>query len=64
MSGRIMNMSDNIKSQFLNRLWGNNFIMQLYESADITHFALLLVYVRYSYKDKIEYDYIFYQPIA
>lgn len=61
VSRRIENMSDNIKSQLLNRLRGNYFAMQLDESTDITNLAQLLVYVRYSYKDKIEEDFLFCQ---
>jgi hypothetical protein len=37
--------------------------MQLDESTDITNLAQLLVYVRYIYKDKIEEDYLFCQPL-
>ncbi|VVC45848.1 Hypothetical protein CINCED_3A000273 [Cinara cedri] len=43
VSRRIENMSDNIKSQLLNRLRGNYFAMQLDESTDITNLAQLLV---------------------
>jgi hypothetical protein len=39
--------------------------MQLDESTDITNLAQLLVYsyVRYIYKDKIEEDFLFCQPL-
>lgn len=58
------NRSYHLKSQLLNRLWGNYFAMQLDESTDISHifdFAQLLVYVRYIYKDKIEGNFLFCQ---
>lgn len=45
VSSQIVNMSDNIKSQFLNRLWGNDFAMKLNESTDVTNLAQL-VHVR------------------
>lgn len=63
VSCRIENMSDNIKSQLLNRLLGNYFAMQLDESMDITNLSQLLVYVRYIYKNKIEEDFLFCQPL-
>lgn len=56
-------MSDNIKSQLLNRLRENYFAMQLNESTDITNFAQLLVCVRYIYKDKIKEDFLFCRPL-
>jgi len=63
VSRRIENMSDNIRSQLLNWLRGNYFAMQLDESTDITYLAQLFVYVRCIYKDKIEEDFLFCQPL-
>lgn len=37
--------------------------MQLDESTDITYLAQLFVYVRCIYKDKIEEDFLFCQPL-
>lgn len=54
VSSQIVNVSDNIKSQLLNRLRGNYFAMKLDESTDVSNLAQLIVHVRYSYKDKIE----------
>jgi len=37
--------------------------MQSDKSTDITNLAQILVYVRYIYKDKIEEDFLFCQPL-
>jgi hypothetical protein len=56
-------MSDNIKSELLNRLRVNYFAMQLYESTDVTDLVQFLVYVGYIYKEKIKEDFLFCQPL-
>lgn len=54
MSRRIVNMTDGIKSQLLNKLRGSYFAMQIDEHTDITNIAQLLIYDRYTYKSEIK----------
>lgn len=65
VSRRITAISDNIKSNLLDRLKNSKFYaIQLDETTDISNMAQLIVYVRYCYEGDILEDFLFCQALV
>ncbi|XP_034837910.2 zinc finger BED domain-containing protein 5-like [Maniola hyperantus] len=64
VSDRIHKISDHIEDELIDRLKESNaFAMQLDESTDVAGLAILLVFVRYPYRESIEEDLFLCAPL-
>ena len=63
ISRRISEMSDDIKTQLIERLRTEYFAIQLDESTDIASQSQLLVYARYAGEGELHEDFLFFQPM-
>ena len=64
IKSRIHEMSDNIKSKVLSKIYSSPvFALQLDESTDISNLSQLLVYVRYVADERINEEFLFCQPL-
>lgn len=63
VSRRINDLANNVESELIKRIKLNYFTIQLDESTDVANCAILLVYVRYIFKNSIQEDVLFAKPL-
>lgn len=63
MSRRINDLANDVESELLKRIKMSNFAIQLDESTDVANVAVLLVYVRYIFKNSFQEDILFAKPL-
>jgi hypothetical protein len=63
VSRRINDLANDVERELLKRIKSNYFAIQLDESTDVANAAVLLVYVRYIFKNSIQENVLFAKPL-